>query len=250
MPGAKVIGFGANLSTTRSNVFVGSATRICATSIGSEKSRGTKIAEARVLRSSPMYFRFAKKLISPSVASPSDAAPLICSDGSPSNSPSHIADNSLRVKVTGILELLKRQGRVGSPLHAAARTGIQALPFASSCHSPIRDSFFLPARRALFDEGLHAFKRCFVHHVARHDLARRFVCGCDAELRLSVEKFFAHCDGNAWFADDRGDESLEFRIELVGFCDAVDQATRFCLLRTDEFSGDQHFERLLAQNIS
>jgi hypothetical protein len=49
-----------------------------------------------------MYFRSAKKLISPLIASPSDAAPAILSLGSPINSPPHIAASSLRVKVKGV----------------------------------------------------------------------------------------------------------------------------------------------------
>jgi hypothetical protein len=98
-----VIGFGANLSTTCSNAFVGLETRICAAFIGSAKSGGTKMADARVLRSRPMYFRFVKKLISPGVASPSDAAPVIFSVESPTNSPPDSAASSLTVKVTGLL---------------------------------------------------------------------------------------------------------------------------------------------------
>jgi hypothetical protein len=101
MPGAKVIGFGAKFSTTCSNAFVGFETRTCAALIGSAKSGGTKTADARVLRSRPMYFRFAKKLISPCVASPSDAAPVIFSVGSPTISPPDSAASSLTVKVTG-----------------------------------------------------------------------------------------------------------------------------------------------------
>src|SRR4029077_14284446 len=112
------------------------------------------------------------------------------------------------------------------------------------------ESFFVPARWAFFDECLHAFKRCFVHHVARHDLTCRVVRGCDTQLDLAVEKLFSHCDCDAWFTDDRRAELLELGVELFGFCDTVDQATCFCLLRADEFSGNEHFERLLAQNIS
>jgi hypothetical protein len=62
-----VIGFGANLSTTCSNALVGLETRICAALTFSQNPAGTKIADARVLRSRPMYFRFVKKLISPCV---------------------------------------------------------------------------------------------------------------------------------------------------------------------------------------
>src|SRR6266436_3184083 len=69
--------------------------------MASEKSQGTKTAEARVLRRAPIYFRFEKKLISPAVASASDAAPVIFSAGSPTNSPPNIVANSSRVKVTG-----------------------------------------------------------------------------------------------------------------------------------------------------
>jgi hypothetical protein len=82
---------------------VGFETRICAALIGSAKSGGTKTADARVLRSSATYFRFAKKLISPGVASPSDAAPVIFSVESPTNSPPDGAASSLTVKVTGLL---------------------------------------------------------------------------------------------------------------------------------------------------
>src|SRR5262249_54034751 len=112
------------------------------------------------------------------------------------------------------------------------------------------ESFFVPAGRAFFDKCLHPFERGFVHHVARHSLTRRFVSGCDTELGLTVEKFFSHCDCNTWFTDDGDDEFLELRVELVGFCDAVDQAARFCLLRADEFSRHEHLESLLTQNIS
>jgi hypothetical protein len=97
---------------------------------------------------------------------------------------------------------------------------------------------------------LHAFESAFIHHVARHDLTRRVVRVRDTEFGLPVEKFFSHCDCDARFTDNRPDELLELGVELFGFCNTVDQATRPCLLRTDEFSGDQHFERLLAQNIS
>jgi hypothetical protein len=79
-----------------------------------------------------MYFRFVKKLISPGVASPSDAAPVIFSVESPTNSPPDSEASSLTVKFTRVVKLLKRQGRAGSPLHAAARTGVQAIPAADS----------------------------------------------------------------------------------------------------------------------
>src|SRR6478609_149150 len=95
------MGFGANLSTTCSNALVGLATRICDALIDSEKSGGTKIADARVLRSSPMYFRFVKKLISPGVASLSEAAPVIFSVESPTNSPPDRSANCLTVKLIG-----------------------------------------------------------------------------------------------------------------------------------------------------
>src|SRR4030095_201763 len=108
-----MIGFGANLTTTWSKAFIGLETRICAALIGSAKSGGTKTADARVLRSSPMYFRFVKKLISPGVASPSDAAPVIFSVESPTNSPPDSAASSLTVKFTRVVKLLKRQGRAG-----------------------------------------------------------------------------------------------------------------------------------------
>ena len=90
------------------------------------------MADARVLRSSPTYFRFVKKLISPGVASPSDAVPVILSVESPTNSPPDSAASSLIVKFTRVVKLLKPQGRAGSPLHAAARTGVQAIPAADS----------------------------------------------------------------------------------------------------------------------
>ena len=61
---------------------------------------------------------------------------------------------------------------------------------ASSDPSPVRA--FVPARRSFFDEGLHAFQRCFVHHVARHDLTRRVGRVRDTQLDLAVEKLFSH----------------------------------------------------------
>ena len=94
-----------------------------------------------------MYFRFVKKLISPCVASPSDAAPVMFSVESPTNSPPDRAASSLRVKVTGVVKLLKRQGRAGSPLHAAARTGVQALPAADS---PIRRVILCSSEAGVF----------------------------------------------------------------------------------------------------
>src|SRR4029434_7906271 len=144
-----MIRFGANLSSTSSNAFVGLETRICAALIGSAKSGGTKIADARVLRSRPMYFRFVKKLISPDVASLSDAAPVIFSVGSPTNSPPDSAASSLTVKVTGVVKLLKRQGRAA--VLCTPRLAREREPY----QSPIRrfaDSFFVPARRALFNK--------------------------------------------------------------------------------------------------
>src|SRR5215831_6810327 len=182
-----------------------------------------------------MYFRFAKKVISPGVASPSDAAPVICSAGSPTNSPPDSAAMSRRVKVTEALDCF------GATPKPARDT--RALPRVAA-------SLSFPARQAFFDEGLYAFERGFVHHVARHDLARRFVCGCDTEFRLAVEKFFADCDDDARFGQNADDKFLKLSVELVGFCDAVNQAARFCLLRADEFAGHQHLERRLAQNIS
>ncbi len=103
--------------------------------------------------------------------------------------------------------------------------GGRALPTLA----PIRHPFelFVPARRSFFDEGLHAFKRCFVHHVARHDLTRRVVRVRDTQLDLAVEKFFSHCDCDTWFADDRRDKLLELGVELFGFCDTVDQPRAF-----------------------
>src|SRR4029453_15820157 len=97
---------GANLSSTCSKALVGLETRICAALIGSAKSHGTKIADAGVLRSRPMYFRSVKKLISPGVASLSDAAPVIFSVESPTSSPPDSAASSWRVNV---IEALKRQ---------------------------------------------------------------------------------------------------------------------------------------------
>ena len=91
------------------------------------------------------------------------------------------------------------------------------------------DRVIIPVRRAFFYEGLHAFERSFLHHVASHCLTRFFLRGCDTEFRLAVEEFFSHCDCDAWFAEDRGDEFLELRIEFFGFRDPVDQATSFCL---------------------
>jgi hypothetical protein len=54
MPRAKLIGFGANLSTICSNALVGFETRTWAEASGSAKSGGTKTAEARVLRRRPI----------------------------------------------------------------------------------------------------------------------------------------------------------------------------------------------------
>src|SRR5436305_3013588 len=83
--------------------------------------------------------------------------------------------------------------------------------------SPIRA--LIPARRPLFDKSLHTFKRGSVHHVACHDLACRAVRVRDTQFGLPIKKFFSHRDGDAWFADDRSDESLELSVELFGFCD-------------------------------
>src|SRR4030095_10152015 len=105
MPGANVIGFGANLRTTCSKALVGFETRTWAAANGSPKSGGTKTAEARVLRRRPRYFRLAKKLISPLVASASDAAPVTFSFGSPINSPPDMLATSCRVKDTEQLPL-------------------------------------------------------------------------------------------------------------------------------------------------
>jgi len=66
----KVIGFGANLSTTCSNALVGFETRICAALIGSARSGGTKTPMPGLAQQRDRIFGFAKKLISPSVASP------------------------------------------------------------------------------------------------------------------------------------------------------------------------------------
>src|SRR5436190_783975 len=114
MPGANCTGLGAKLSTTCSNALVGFETRICAALIGSAKSRKTKTADARVLRRRWMYFGFPKKLISPGVASASDAAPVICSDGSPTNSPPDVVASSCRVKV---IEETVRQSELGSDIN-------------------------------------------------------------------------------------------------------------------------------------
>src|SRR5262245_30429281 len=97
-------------------------------------------------------------------------------------------------------------------------SGLSARPAVAPYQTESAVRAFVPARRAFFDEGLHAFKRDFVHHVARHDLTRRVVCSCDTKLGLSVEKFFSHCDGDAWFADNRGDEFFELGLEPFGFC--------------------------------
>ena len=55
-PGGNATGFGASFITTCSNALEGSATRICAAGVFSEKSSGTKTAAARVLRNLGMYF--------------------------------------------------------------------------------------------------------------------------------------------------------------------------------------------------
>src|SRR5882724_11139791 len=178
--------------------------------IGSTKSAGTKTADARVLRNAPMYFRFPKKLISPGVASASDAAPVICSDESPTSSPPERATMSRTVKVTGSL----------------------------------------PARLTLFDERLHAFESCFVHHIARHRLTRRFVRGRGAQFDLFVKKFFADRDCGSWFTENDCYEFLNFSVELLGCCDAIDEPPHLRLIGADEFAGHKHLERLFPQHIA
>src|SRR5215216_7977530 len=84
---------------------------------------------------------------------------------------------------------------------------------------------FIPASWAFFDEGLHAFKRRSVHHIACHGLTRSIVCGCDTELGLPIEQFLSHCDCDAWFGNNCRHELFKFGVELFGFCDTVDQAT-------------------------
>src|SRR5262249_49395883 len=115
-------------------------------------------------------------------------------------------------------------------MHSPARYK-RALPRGAAWHSS-------PPGRAFFDEGLQAFKRGFIHHVARHRLTRRIVRGCDAELDLAIEKFFSHCNCDAWFADDHRDEFLELGFELFGFCDTVNQTARLSLLCADKLAGD------------
>src|SRR5260370_18563018 len=57
----------------------------------------------------------------------------------------------------------------------------------------------VPAGRTLFDEGLHALERSFVHHVAGHALTPWFIRGCDPQFALLVKKFLPHCHCDAWF---------------------------------------------------
>ena len=97
------------------------------------------MADARVLRSSPMYFRFVKKLISPGVASPSDAAPVIFSVGSPTSSPPDWLANSLRVKLIEktvreeeFTSQIKCLGMDCQAVRLSGAPGGRALPNASS----------------------------------------------------------------------------------------------------------------------
>jgi len=150
----------------------------------SEKSGGTKIADARVLRSRPNVFSICEKVISPCVASPSDAAPVMFSVESPTSSPRTCAASSLRVKVNQTLH----QRFPGSALVSAiadisfdfrvfaraTKSGIQAAalqaPFARESNSDRRHIAFSHVRRVIlcsseagvFDEGLHASSAAFV----------------------------------------------------------------------------------------
>src|SRR3954447_308536 len=156
-----------------------------------------------------MYLRSVKKLISPGVASLSDAAPVIFSAGSPTNLPSARSASCLIVKLIG---KTVREGEFASQVKwlgtddrlATVRRARRSRPTTAGCNpSAVRASF--PAGRPFFDKCLHAFKRCFVHHVARHDLTCRVVRIRDMKLGLAVERFFSHCDGDTWLANDRRD---------------------------------------------
>src|SRR5256885_7498491 len=120
---------------------------------------------------------------------------------------------------------------------------MRALPKPSACGSS-------PVGRTLFDKRLDAFERSFVHHIAGHGLTRCFIRGCDAQFGLPVKKFFADCHRSSRFADDCANEFFEFGIELLGFGNAVNQAARLRFVGVDEFAGNKHLERLLAQNVS
>src|SRR6266513_2823894 len=106
-----------------------------------------------------MYFRFAKKLISPEVASASDAALVICSDASPKSSPPDAVASCSRVKIIG--KTVRESGfgiqiiMVGTGRRpcASARPGGRALP-ARNDFALLAFGAVLPAGRTLFDEGL------------------------------------------------------------------------------------------------
>jgi hypothetical protein len=67
----------------------------------------------------------------------------------------------------------------------------------------------LPVRLALVDEGLHAFQRRLVHHVAGHGLAGVGVGGVDAHFQLPVEQLLAQGDGHARLGHDAADQRFD-----------------------------------------
>src|SRR6516162_7423978 len=107
-----------------------------------------------------------------------------------------------------------------------------------------------PPRRALLDEGLHAFERSGVHHVARDGAARRLIGSRDAGLRLAVEELLTEGDRNARLAHDRGRERLDLRIEGVRLDDPVHEAALAGLRGVDEIARHQHLEGLLERHVA
>src|SRR6516225_113087 len=107
-----------------------------------------------------------------------------------------------------------------------------------------------PPRRALLDEGLHAFERSCVHHVTRDGAARRLVGSRDAGLRLAVEKLLTEGDRDARLAHDRGRERLDLRSEGVRLDDPVHEAALAGLRGVDEIARHQHLEGLLERHVA
>src|SRR5437868_14426004 len=149
-----------------------------------------------------MYFGFPKKLISPGVASASDAAPVICSDGSPINSPPDVVASSCRVKVIAVLTAVT----VGRAVLCTPRLARECKRYHSPCRRFAASFFMTPLRRPLFDEGLHAFKGSVIHHVTSHALTRCFIRGGDAEFSLFVKEFFSHRHCDAGLRYNRSNE--------------------------------------------
>jgi hypothetical protein len=78
---------------------------------------------------------------------------------------------------------------------------------------------------------LYALKRCFIHHVARHDLTGGIVRGCYTELGLPVEEFFSIATATRGLLMIAA-TSLKFGVELTG------SATR--LIRPRPFASLHH----------